>query len=226
VHAHHAAVGVHFVDDQEPEGRELGLPLGGEGQDAVVEHVGVGDDQSGARPRPRPGLAAEVAVVARHQLGVEPEGRDTGTQPRLLIGGQRLGGEHEDRAPALASGLQRRRLEHQRLARGRPGCHDDVSSTRHAAQGGSLVAVRSHAQRREDLIEGRDRLVVEGAAARREEGVAANLLVPVPDGRQEGMEAVGAGHHRGGGLGRLRRGRGTTRGHAPGYRGATLGTVR
>ena len=46
--AEHAPVGMHFINDDEMQVAEEFLPVGVMGQDAGVQHVGIGQDYAGA----------------------------------------------------------------------------------------------------------------------------------------------------------------------------------
>ena len=161
-------VGVQLVDDHEAQGLEELRPLGVVRQDALVQHVGVGDHDIAAGAHRLACIAGRVAVesegahaqftgfVERHQL-------------RHLVLRQGFGGEHIQR---LGFGLQRR-LQHrqvvaQRFARG-GRCHDDrVFAAPHGFPGPRLVRVEPlHATRlqcpRQACIQvGRQRCVAAG----------------------------------------------------------------
>ncbi len=65
VRPEHAPVGVRLVDDDPAQAGEEVSPVAVVGQDADVEHVGVGEDQVRAAPDLRPVVARRIAVVDR-----------------------------------------------------------------------------------------------------------------------------------------------------------------
>ena len=65
VGAEDAAVGVALVDDDVPQRAQEGGPAGVGGQDAAVQHVGVGQDVVGVLADPLALLDGRVAVVDR-----------------------------------------------------------------------------------------------------------------------------------------------------------------
>ncbi len=140
VRAEHAAIDVRLVDHHHREvGEQLG-PGGVVGEDADVQHVGVGEHHVRLAADVRARLAWGVAVVDRgpHALG-QPER----VQRARLVLGQRLGRVQvqRTRARVAAEHVQRRQVEAQRLARGRPG-RDDRRSRPGGVQGLGLVAVQ------------------------------------------------------------------------------------
>ena len=90
----HAPVGVGLVDDHPPEAGEEVAPALVVGQDAHVEHVGVGEDQVRATPDLRAVVARGVAVVDRVAKLRQAERRQL---PRLVLG-ERLGRVQVERA--------------------------------------------------------------------------------------------------------------------------------
>ena len=87
VRAEHPAVAVAFVDDHEAQSAQEGRPLLVAGQDPVMEHVGIGDDDVRVCSKPPPLLARGVPVVGGGTHPGQPERRDR----RELIVGECLG---------------------------------------------------------------------------------------------------------------------------------------
>lgn len=137
VRAEHAPVGVALVDHHEREPAQERPPVAVSGQDAVVQHVGVGQYEPGVFADPLALGARGVAVVAGRAYAVEVEGGD-GAQ---LVGGECLGrGQVEHgRARVGEQGRQRRQLVRQRLAR--PGAGGDDHVLAAVRQGGRLGLV-------------------------------------------------------------------------------------
>ncbi len=123
VRAEHAAVDMGLVDDDDREVREQLGPGGVVGEDADVEHVGVGEHDVRPPADVRARLARGVAVVDRraHAPG-QAEGRE---RARLVLG-ERLRRVEVQRAGfrVAAEHVERRQVEAQRLARGGPGGDD------------------------------------------------------------------------------------------------------
>jgi len=114
--AEDAAVGVRLVDDDITEVAEEFGPQRVVGQDARVEHVGIG--QQDARLLAEPGAAAlgRVAVVGRGQRIDDSRARgiDQGAPFAELVLGQRLGRVEIKRA---CQGIARQRLQHGHVER-------------------------------------------------------------------------------------------------------------
>ena len=125
VRAEHAAVGVGLVHHDPGQVGQQVAPLRVVGQRAHVQHVGVGQDQVGARADGAPLLLGRVAVVDRGpQVGQLQR-----VQRARLVLGQRLGGVQVERArrAVAAQGVQHRQVEGQGLPAGRAGGHDRVA---------------------------------------------------------------------------------------------------
>ena len=138
VPAEHAAVDVGLVEhDVAQMVQELGPALVA-GQDADVEHVGVGEQDGRAAPDARPLGARRVAVVER---GGGARQSQRGELARLVLG-ERLGGVEEQRpAAGLArDGFERRQGEGQGLAAGRAGGDDHVAPVAEQVPDAALVA--------------------------------------------------------------------------------------
>ena len=88
-----APQGVQLVDHDVAEPHEEGGPAGVVGEQAHVEHVGVGQQHRGVAPGPGPGVGVAVAVVAGGHDAGEVE---VGQRAELVLG-QRLGREEEQR---------------------------------------------------------------------------------------------------------------------------------
>ena len=125
VRAEHAAVGVGLVDHHPGQVGQQVAPVGVVGQRAHVQHVGVGQDQVGARADGAPLLLRRVAVVDR---GPQVGQAQRVQRPRLVLG-QRLGGVEVERArrALAAERVQHRQVEGQRLAARRARGHDRVA---------------------------------------------------------------------------------------------------
>ena len=140
VRAEHAAVGVRLVHHHPGQVCQQVAPLGVVGQRTHVQHVGVGQDQVGARADGAPLLLRRVAVVDRGpQVGQLQR-----VQRARLILGQRLGRVEVQRArrAVAAEGVQHRQVEGQRLAAGGARGHDRVALVRRG-QGVGLVGVEA-----------------------------------------------------------------------------------
>ena len=86
------AVAVHLVHHHVAQVLEQLHPLGVVGQDALVEHVGVGDHDVGAGADGLAGVLRGVAVVGEG-ADVGPQGLDGGVELGELVLGQRLRGK-------------------------------------------------------------------------------------------------------------------------------------
>ena len=155
VAAEDAAVDVDFVHDDELQPAEERPPRRVVGQDAGVEHVGVGDEDAAGGAHGRALAARRVAVVGVDGHG-QPGGGDERGRLRLLVVGQGLGREEVEGAGVglLQQPLQHRQGVGQRLAAGCGRADDDVLAAPGGFDGRGLVAVeRRHAppaQRRGD----------------------------------------------------------------------------
>ena len=114
------------------------LPVPRVGEDAEVEHVGVGDQN------PRRSAADRRALRRRRVAVVDRAGQPSASRPAAcasvselaaLILAQRLEREEEERPPGSAGErlLQHRQLKDQRLARGGGSGDQDVAAARDAA---------------------------------------------------------------------------------------------
>ena len=146
VGAEHAPVGVGLVHDHPAQAGEEVAPALVVGQDADVEHVGVGEDQVRATPDLRPVLARRVAVVDRVAQLRQPE---RGQLPRLVLG-ERLGRVEVEGPLAVVPGelVQHRQVEGERLARSGAAGHDRVADRRppQAPRAGGSRAPRSRSR--------------------------------------------------------------------------------
>ena len=105
VRAEHAAVDVRLVDDDDREVREQLGPGGVVGEDADVEHVGVGEHDVRAPADVRARLTRGVAVVDR---GTHLLGQAEGAQRAGLVLGECLGRVEVERARLACRGRVRR----------------------------------------------------------------------------------------------------------------------
>ena len=100
VGAEDSAVGMAFVDDHVSQPAQEGGPPVVSRQDAVMQHVGVGQHPVAVRADPVPLVRWGVAVV-----GARPHaGRSKGVQPAQLITGQRLGRRQVEDAGTIVGG--------------------------------------------------------------------------------------------------------------------------
>ena len=118
---------VELVDDDVAEPHEQGVPLGVAGEEAAVEHLGVGEHDVGVVAHPRLLLAARVTVVG---AGHEPGDLHRAERPELVVG-QGLGGVEEEGGARLDRIVDRfadRELEAPALARRGAGRDDDIGA--------------------------------------------------------------------------------------------------
>ena len=135
------AVGMHLVDDHEFQVLEELRPLGMVREDALVQHVGIGDDDIPVRAHRLARIARRVAIE-----GVSTDAEVARLvefqQFRHLILGQRLGGEKiESFGPLLQHRLDHRQVVAQRLAGGCRGDDDNMLAGRDAVPRLALMAV-------------------------------------------------------------------------------------
>ncbi len=140
--AEDAAIGVDLIDDDVFQPPEERTPIGMEGQDAGMEHVGVGDEHAAAGADARPLPARCVAIVGVDRDG-QPGGVDDGRRLCFLVVGQRLGGKEIE---GTGGGVGRQPRQDgqrigQRFAAGRGRGDDDVLAAGHGVDGRRLVAV-------------------------------------------------------------------------------------
>ncbi len=142
--AEDAAVVVGLVDHQVTQPAQEAGPAAVVGQDAEVEHVGVGQDGqaffSGLLAARRRG----VAVVSKDPVR-QLEGVGLGFQPAPLVAGQGFCRVDEEGGGAFLHGGDYRGLKYQALTRGGRGGHDDVKPFLQQFEGGNLMAVRGNA---------------------------------------------------------------------------------
>ena len=124
VGAEHAAQHVELVDDDVAEPPQEPGPAAVVGQDAGMEHLGVGEDHVGVAADPAAVLAACVAVVGGGHEAADPQRAERSQ----LVLGEGLGGEQAHRgagAHGVGDGLGDGYLIAERLARRRAGGDDD-----------------------------------------------------------------------------------------------------
>ena len=198
VAAEDASVDVRLIQDHVPQlVQELGPALV-PGEDADVQHVGVGEqDRRGAAQQRALVLRCVAVVDRRHHAGdTEP-----GELARLVLG-QRLGGEEEEGARLVVGdeGLEHGELVAKAFAARRPGAHDHVLAGGQEVPGGGLVAVQRVDAGREERVAQRGRQVrgeVGGAAAPRRLVCHGDDLL-VPAAREERLQRPGGfGGHAG-----------------------------
>ncbi len=143
VRPEHAPVDVALVDHHVGQPAQEPGPLRVAGEDAVVQHVGVGQHEPGVPPDPLPFGAGGVPVVAGRTYALDLQ-RGDGAQ---LVGGERLGRcqvEHGG-AGVGEQGGQRGQLVRQGLAgRGAGGHHDVLPVVRQAGRLGLVPPRRRH----------------------------------------------------------------------------------
>ncbi len=144
VAAEDAAVVVEFVDDDVLQVLEELDPLRVVGEDAAVEHVGVGQDDVPLGPDGPPCVLRSVAVVGEDPDLRRDELRDI-VELRPLVLGEGLGREKVD-GPARRiahDGIQDRQVVAEGLSGGR-GCHDDhVLALLEGLPGAALVGIKA-----------------------------------------------------------------------------------
>ena len=181
--AEHTAEHVRLVYHHVTQIPEQPVPGAVVGEDAHVQHVGVGDDDAGASPDCAPVLAWGVAVVDGVAGAAEP-GRQ-GLQRLALVLRQRLGGEYVERTggAVLDQGLDHRHLVAQALAAGGRRRDDDVLALPDLVDGLDLMGVqRVDALRGKSLgqawVQGRVEFAVLSRARRDALAVYELVLVP------------------------------------------------
>ena len=166
VAAEDATVDVRLVEHDEAELVEELRPSFVRGEDAQVQHVGVGEEDRRRASQKGALILWRVSVVDRRDDAGDAE---PGELARLVLG-ERLGGEEEERARLRLGGerLEDGELVAEALAAGRAGAHDDVVAGRQRVTGGGLMTVqRGHAGREE-------RFAQRGRQVLRQFGVAAS----------------------------------------------------
>ena len=136
--------GVDLVDDDEIEMLKDAAPAGVVGQDARVEHIGIGeDDVSGGADR----LARGSRRVAIEGEKLHPGLRGAGQlfEFDVLILRERLRRIEIDRTTigVLEQALQHGQIEAQRLARRCGSDDDDIAASAHSIKGGGLVRIEA-----------------------------------------------------------------------------------
>ena len=147
VRPHHPPVGVKLVHHNELHISQKARPGGVVGQDAVVEHVGIGEDARRTLAHLAPFGGGRVAVVG----GDEPFYAQSRREPPKLVQlvvRERLGWEEVERRAALPKRVKRRHLIAERLARGGRRRHHHVAAPFRSGEHLDLVAVGLHAQTR------------------------------------------------------------------------------
>ena len=177
-----AAVRVQLVHDHVAQVLEELHPLGVVGQDALVEHVRVGDHDVGLRADGLARVLGRVAVVGERP-DVRAEGLDEAVELGELVLGQGLGGEEVEGAGARV--LQDRVEDGQVVAQGLPGRgggdDDGVAPGAHGVEGLALMRVGAvHAPQAHDVRQA-------GIEVLREIGVAGLLGREAAEGRQHGL---------------------------------------
>ena len=144
VRAEGPAVGVHLVHDDVLEAAQKVAPAPVVvGQDARVQHVGVGDHKVGALHDLGALLARRVAVEGAQRARAE-RGLEQRAERALLVARKGLGRveqQHAERRLAFTVVAQDRQQESQRLARGRARDQHRVLAGRHGLEGLGLVRV-------------------------------------------------------------------------------------
>jgi len=166
VRAEDAAVHVRLVEHDVPQAvDELGPALV-VGQDADVQHVGVGEHDRGAGADLGALVLWRVAVVDRRHHAAQPQR----AQLARLVLRQRLGGVEVERATRLIAEerVECRQGEAERLAAGGAGGDDHVLACAQQVEGFALVAVEAfHALPHQRLPELRRKLLRDRRPTRR-----------------------------------------------------------
>ncbi len=144
VAAEDAAVAVKLIDHDVAEGREEVGPAGVVGEDAAVQHVGIGEEDVGLVAE---GAALGLRGVAVVGAAVEAEALDAVAvtlEGLELILGEGLGGEEVERAAGRVGekGLEDGRVVAEGLATGSGGDDDDVVAGADVVDGLGLVGVK------------------------------------------------------------------------------------
>jgi hypothetical protein len=171
VRAERAAVGVDLVhDDVLQAAQEIAPAAVVVGQDARVQHVGVGDHEVGALHDLGALLARRVAVEGAQRARAQ-RGFEQGAEGALLVARERFGGVKQQDAEggfALAVVAQDRQQERERLARGGARDEHGVLAGCDRLEGLGLVRVElADSARAQDLGQAR----VEAFRKRRQHGV-------------------------------------------------------
>ena len=138
VAAEDAPVGVQFVHHHQAQVPQEAGPAGVAGEDADVEHVGVGEHRVGVAAHPGPGLLLGVAVVDRRHQFLQAQPVERGE----LVLGEGLGGEDQQgggpagRPAPPRPGAPGSRATCPRRSRRPPRCGCRPGSGRRPAPGG------------------------------------------------------------------------------------------
>ena len=147
------AIGVRLVDHHEAQVAEKAAPQRVVGQDADVQHVGVGEDDLAVLAQPAAAGLGRVAVVRADR---DRQRRCPAAGPALdraaellerpqLVLRQRLGGIQikRPRGRPLQNRLKHRQVVAQRLAAGRAGDHDHVPAGKRGVDRLGLVGEKA-----------------------------------------------------------------------------------
>lgn len=129
VGAEHPPVGVELVQHHVAEPGEEGGPVRVAGQEAVVEHVGVGEEDEAPLPGLPPRGGGGVPVVGEDAL--HPQDLGHGPEAAELVVGQGLGGEEEEARGPSSGGLEHRGLVDQAFPGGGGVGEDHVGPRLH-----------------------------------------------------------------------------------------------
>ena len=193
VGAEHAAVGVRLVDDHPAEAGEEVAPALVVGQDADVEHVGVGEDQVRAAADRRAVLARGVAVVDRvAKLRQAELGRAFAPGPGRAPWSGR--GRARGAVGSRDEPVEHRQVEGQRLARRGAAGDDHVARARRLErlEPGASRAPRSRPRGSAAASCGRER-VRERDRLRRSRAPRALSATRRPSARPGSISALPAG---------------------------------
>ena len=143
VAAEDAAIDVQLVEHDEAQVLEQSGPLRVVRQNALVEHVGVGDDDVPGLPYLAPRGRRRVTVIGEG-LDIGVRHLDQRVELVQLVLRQGLGGEEVERAGlgVVEDGLDDWHVVAEGLARGRAGDDADVFAVKHLRDGLGLVGIK------------------------------------------------------------------------------------
>ena len=177
------AIGMDFIDDDVLQVFKQLDPLGVMGQNAAVEHIGIGDHHMARLPDGPPGRRRGVAVVGEG-FDIHAQQLNDLVELAHLIGGQGLGGEKIESTGVgvLQYGREHRQIVAHGLAAGRGRDHHDVLAPGRRLDGLGLMGIQPlHAP----LAQHGRQLLVHAGRPIRVPGGARRIGMPMGDALHE-----------------------------------------